>query len=194
MDSLTTFREIWCVEFEFSAPPGEQPQPLCMVAREFRSGRTLRLWLDEMQRYYNPPIAIGPDAIFVAYYASAELGCFLALRWPLPVRILDLFAEFRCLTNGLATSCGNSLLGALAHFGIDGIDAADKEGMRQLAMRGGEYTDAERQRLLDYCQSDVDALCKLLPAMLPQIDLPRALLRGRYMGAAACMVTVHTPG
>jgi DNA polymerase family A len=33
----------------------------------------------------------------------------------------------------------------------------------------------------------VMALQRLLPAMLPRIDLPRALLRGRYMAAAAAM-------
>lgn len=33
----------------------------------------------------------------------------------------------------------------------------------------------------------MDALARLLPAMLPQIDLPRALLRGRFMAAAAAM-------
>ena len=33
----------------------------------------------------------------------------------------------------------------------------------------------------------MSALQRLLPAMLPQIDLPRALLRGRYMAAAAAM-------
>ncbi len=32
-----------------------------------------------------------------------------------------------------------------------------------------------------YCASDVDALARLLPAMLPRIDRQRALLRGRYM-------------
>src|SRR5207244_9998665 len=57
--------------------------------------------------------------------------------------------------------------------------------MRLLALRGGAYTEAEQAALLDYCQSDVDALARLLPMMLPEIDLPRALLRGRYMAAAA---------
>jgi hypothetical protein len=40
---------------------------------------------------------------------------------------------------------------------------------------------------LEYCAGDVAALERLLPAMLPRLDLPRALLRGRYMGAAAAM-------
>ncbi|HEY2416168.1 MAG TPA: hypothetical protein VGI40_28255, partial [Pirellulaceae bacterium] len=105
----------------------------------------------------------------------------------MPVRILDLFAEFRTRCNGLGTPCGASLLGALAYFGIDGIDSTEKEEMRQLAMREGKHTEVERYALLDYCESDVTALEALLPAMLPKIDLPRALLRGRYMAAAARM-------
>jgi hypothetical protein len=111
----------------------------------------------------------------------------------MPARILDLFCEFRCLTNGVPTLCGNSLLGALAYFGIDGIGAAEKAEMRELALRGEPYTDAEKAALLDYCQSDVEALAKLLPAMLPRIDVPRALLRGRYMAAAAAIEWTGVP-
>src|SRR5262249_18370624 len=88
-------------------------------------------------------------------------------------------------TSGLPVPCGNGLLGALAYFGLDGLAAAEKDALRQLALRGGPYTDAERLDLLDYCQTDVDALARLLPAMGPHIDFPRALLRGRYMAAAA---------
>jgi DNA polymerase I-like protein with 3'-5' exonuclease and polymerase domains len=47
--------------------------------------------------------------------------------------------------------------------------------------------------VLDYCQSDVDALARLLPALLPKMDLPRALLRGRYMVAAARMEWTGIP-
>ena len=78
-------------------------------------------------------------------------------------------------------------------FGLVGMAAVDKEDMRQLAMRGGPYTPAERDALLTYCQADVDALAELLPAMLPHLDLPRALLRGRYMCAAARMEWTGTP-
>src|SRR5262249_41732539 len=134
-----------------------------------------------------PSYGTGPDTLFVAYYASAELGCHLALRWTLPVRILDLFAEFRCLTAGLPVPCGNSLLGALAYFGLDGLRAAEKGAMRRLARRGGPCPADERAAVTDYCQPDVDAVARLLPVMLPALDLPRALLRGRYMAAAARM-------
>ena len=70
------------------------------------------------------------DTLFVAYYASAELGCHRALGWPMPARILDLFTEFRDRTNGLATPAGAGLLGALAYFGLDAMGAAEKDDMR----------------------------------------------------------------
>jgi hypothetical protein len=187
VDPLHFFKEVWLVDFEFNAQAGERPSPVCLVARELRSGHLLRLWVDDLVGMARPPFPTGPDALFVAYYASAELGCFQPLGWAMPARVLDLYCEFKCRTSGLKTPCGNGLLGALAFFGFDSIDAAEKDSMRQLVLRGGPYTPDERRAILDYCQTDVDALAKLLPAMAPDIDLPRARLRGRYMTAVARM-------
>ena len=179
------FREIWAADFEFIAQPGERQTPVCLVARELRSGRTIRLWQDQFGP--TPPFPIDPGVLFVAFYASAELGCFRALGWPMPVRILDLFTEFRDFTNGLTTPAGAGLLGALTYFGLDAIGATEKDEMRDLVLRGGPWSTDERTAILDYCESDVVALARLLPAMLPRLDLARALLRGRYMAAAAAM-------
>src|SRR5215831_345304 len=68
---------------------------------------------------------------------------------------------------------------------LDAIGIGEKEEMRALIMRGGPWSAAERRAILEYCESDVDGLARLLPAMSPHIDLPRALLRGRYMAATA---------
>jgi hypothetical protein len=182
---LPEFREVWAVDFEFRAPPGDRPSPVCLVARELRSGAELRVWEDELRRRETPPYPIDEGALFVAYYASAELSCHLALGWPLPSRVLDLYVEFRNLTNGLPVPCGSGLLGALAYYGLPAIDAAEKDSMRELVLRGGPWTPTERARLLDYCASDVHSLQRLSVPMLEAIDLPRALLRGRYMVAAA---------
>ena len=95
--------------------------------------------------------------------------------------MLDLFAEFRNQTNGIAMPNGAGLLGALSYYGLDGIGAVEKEEMRALVLRGGPWSIAERLAILDYCESDVAALARLLAVMLPRIDLPRALLRGRFM-------------
>jgi hypothetical protein len=193
--AILPYREIWCLDFEFRAPDGERPEPHCMVGRELRSGRELRLWRDELEPG-RPPFRLDDEVLFVAYYASAELGCFLALGWPMPARILDLYAEFRVTTNGRQTPCGLGLLGALAYYGLNSMVADEKEEFRALAMRGGPYTTGERQALLIYCAADVDALARLLPAMLPgilsrqrdpSVALGQALLRGRYMAAPARM-------
>src|SRR6516225_3318642 len=177
------YAQIWAVDFEFIAEPGENPEPVCLVAWELRSGQKLRVWREQFGSV--PPYPTGADTLFVCYYASAEISCHLALGWPVPERVLDLFAEFRNHTNGMNTVSGASLLLALAHFGLDSIGTTEKEDMRSLILRGGPWSDSERTAILDYCESDVAALARLLPAMLPRIDLARAPLRGRFMVAAA---------
>jgi len=188
---LESFREVVLADFEFAITPGDRPIPVCLVAHELRSGRRVRLWQDQFGPA--PPYATGPDVLFIAYYASAELGCYRVLNWPMPERILDLFPEFRARTNGLDTPAGNSLLGALAYFGLDAMGASEKEDMRALVLRGGPWTADEQTAILDYCESDVEALERLWPAMQPGIDWSRALLRGRYMAAAAAMEHAGTP-
>jgi DNA polymerase I len=185
------FREVVVVDFEFTATAGERPIPVCLVAHELVSGRHFRVWQDQFGSA--PPYATGPDVLFIAFYASAELGCYRVLGWPMPERILDLFVEFRARTNGHETPAGNSLLGTLTYFGIDGIAASEKKELQEAIGAGtweGRYTP---DVILDYCEGDVAALARLLPAMWPKIDLPRALLRGRYMAAAAAMEHNGTP-
>lgn len=188
------FDEIWLIDFEFSQPTGERPCPVCMVALELISGRAIRLFERELwDRRSSPPFSVSRKSLFVAYYAIAEMACFLVLGWQLPECVLDLYTEFRCLTNGRETPAGNSLLGALVCFGLDAMNAVEKDTMRQLAMRGGPWTEEEKAALLEYCESDVVALRKLLERMLPKIDLAHALLRGRYMKAAARIEHVGVP-
>jgi len=99
--AVLPFTEIWLVDFEFVAGDGDVPRPVCMVAREYRSGREIRMWEDELNRLRAAPFDTGPRSVMVAYFASAEIGCFEALGWERPANIIDLFAEFRVETNGL---------------------------------------------------------------------------------------------
>jgi DNA polymerase-1 len=188
---LASYQEVVVVDFEFITTPGNRPIPVCLVAHELRSGRRFRVWQDQLGPA--PPFATGRDVLFVAYYASAELCCYRTLGWPMPERILDLFIEFRARTNGLETPAGNSLLGALSFFGLDGMGATEKEEMRNRILAGGPWSEQDRTAILHYCEQDVEAVARLLPAMLPKVDLPRALLRGRYMAAAAAMEHNGTP-
>src|SRR5215211_4994957 len=104
------FRQIWCIDFEFISREGENPEPVCLVAKEAGTGRLIRYWQDQLGP--KPPFEVDDEILFVAYYAPAEIGCFLALGWPVPTRVVDLYAEFRRETNALAVAEGRSLLAA----------------------------------------------------------------------------------
>lgn len=190
---IRSFKKIIFVDFEFKALDGERPVVHCLVAKEMYSGQTYRFWANELYQMQTAPFKMDGDTLLVAYYASAELSCFKALNWPFPTNILDLFIEFKNRLNGLRPPSGFGLLGALIYFGIDRLENAEKKEMRELAMRGGPYTLKEQSALLNYCESDVLALSRLLPAMFKNIDLPRALLRGRYVKAVAEIEWHGTP-
>jgi DNA polymerase I len=190
------FRRIWCIDFEFISPDGENPQPVCLVAKEIGTGRLIRLWQDQLGP--EPPFEIDGETLIVAYYAPAEVGCFLALGWPVPTRLIDLYAEFRRETNALAVPEGRGLLAALSRHRITRITSDEKKAGRDLVIRGSPWSESERHEILDYCESDVVCLPALLEAMLPAIApapqaLGRALLRGRYMVAVARMERTGVP-
>ena len=179
------FREVWALDFEFISESGALPIPVCMVARELKSGRLIRLWQDELGPI--PPFPIDDETLFVAFFSSAEWGCFLQLGWPLPTRVIDPYVEFRRETNGMVKNelykGKHDLLHTLSYHGIYSITAAQKEAERQLILRGGPWTADERTEILDYCQTYVDPLGALLERMLPSINLhpkglSRAVLRG----------------
>jgi DNA polymerase-1 len=188
-----TFSQVWVADFEFESPCSGPPRPVCLVAKELRSGHRMRLFRDNLAGLKEAPLLSGENNIFVAYGAAAEMSCFLELGWTIPENVLDLYAEFRLLLNGTRPRDGFGLLGALEHFGIKHMPTVEKDLMRSLALRGGPWTDEEQEMLLDYCQSDVDTTSELLHRMLPAIDLPRALLRGRYTKAVARMERCGIP-
>jgi hypothetical protein len=166
-----------------------------MAALELRTGRRIRIWQDELYALEAPPFPIDETALYIAFFASAEFGCHLALGWPLPVYVFDCFVEFRNLTNGRRHKLGNSLLAALAAYGLDSLAADEKHDMRASVLSGGPWSREQRQNILDYCESDVVALDRLFPRLLADVvkgpgplqRFGRALLRGRYMKAVARM-------
>lgn len=191
--ALDRFREVWALDFEYIALPGERPDPVCMCARELRTGRELRVWDGDLRVVC--PFAWTDDAAMLAYFAPAELTSFLALGWPMPTNVIDLYAEWRTFTNGRGRALGtssDSLLSALAHFGLSHMSTEEKCGWRDRILAGRPYSDADRAGILDYCATDADALQALLARLVARLGgrahwLDHALLRGRYMRAVASM-------
>jgi DNA polymerase-1 len=194
MYDVLPYRTIVAVDFEFefgghssfedASRSGERPRPVCMVARDLVSGQTWRLWRGEFGPA--PPFPIGPDTLFVAYYVRARLlprsGLADAGQHSRPLHRIS--RSYKRIADARRRRPGRraDLLRARQHR-----QPGEKDELRALVLRGGPWSEQERAAALDYCATDTAALERLLPAMLPHIDLPRALLRGRYMAAAATM-------
>ena len=114
----------------------------------------------------------------------------------MPANVFDLFAEFRVRTNTTRRPGVNaSLLSAMLMHKLDSVGTTEKDEMRSLVLRGGPWTNEGRRAILNYCETDVDALAKLLPAMLAEqpFNLPQTLFRGRCMAANAVIEHNGTP-
>jgi hypothetical protein len=191
--------EIWAVDTEFypgaglanGGREGDPITPLCLVALEMRSGRLVRLWQDEFGPF--PPYRLDAGALIVSFMASAEFGVHLALGWGQPACTLDPYVEFRHYTNDGRVKSGDrekgfyGLAGALRYFCEDEIDTAHKDDMRDRIMQGPPFTADERQLILDYCETDVRALARLVNHIAPTIrSLPHAMFRAQVMWPTAC--------
>jgi len=196
------FEQIWIVDTEYTATPGEHVIPICLVAHEVKTNKRVHLWQDELKVC---PYPLDGRSLVVAYANTAELGFHLSCGWGLPERTIDLYAEFRCLTNickpprylRVADNNGTpsaNLLGAAAYFGLPHIDSTEKEFYRELCIRGGPFTNEEREGILRYCAEDVELTVKLWHKMSTRItNEGQALLRGDYTKAVARMEWVGIP-
>lgn len=190
------FDSIWLIDFEYVSEVGERPDVVCLVAINFVTGEVIRLWRDQVKQLTKAPFDTGPCSLIVMYYGPAEMGCFHALGWPIPERMIDLFAEFRVKTNGhhdvFGRAVGKSLLAALKYYDLEGLAAAEKTEMRDLILSGGPWSDQEQQDILSYCKSDVRALARLWGCMVGDIGASmarfrQALFRGQFGAAIAFM-------
>jgi len=186
------FRKFYAVDFEYSGSDGEIPSVVCMVVQDLRSGEVIRHWQGDLQNMKTPPFETGEDIALVCYFAPAEVQSMLAMGWGLDVSIIDLFAEFRCQTNGNPNVGRKSLVSALQFNGLDHLIPEEKDSMRDLILSSGPWSKGQRSAILAYCEQDVVALGPLLNAMLKRVpwsglQLNQVLLRGRYMKAVGAM-------
>lgn len=110
----------------------------------------------------------------------------------MPQRLIDLYVEFRLLTNGQDLPGGTGLVGALQFFELNDFVPLEKDEIRRLILSGGPWTECQKAKILDYCLEDVTALGPLLDAVLKRSPwskdrLEQALARGLYMYAVGVM-------
>lgn len=174
-EKISGFSSVWIVIVHNHRAPGEPASPGLLAAREIQSSEAVQIGAPKLLSERLPPYATGPQSLFVTF-GGDELGALnLALGWRMPERLIDLAVEFRNLTNGRSTRCGNGLVGALTWFGLSSASALSQV----------QTPVAFRRRL--------EAVSQLFRAMLSELDLPRALLRGRYMLAVARIEVLGVP-
>jgi len=190
------FLETWIVDFEYHPRPGEHMEPLSVSAYEWFTGRSINLWLADGKAPTSPPYSIGIDSLFVGFSVSGDLQNHIALGWELPVCVLDLHSEFVWRTSGLhGKEQRHRLVDAVQYFHLPEISIQEKDEMHNLAIekRGDQFSPSEREALMKYCESDVRATTHLLRALLPTVQWPYALFRGRYTKCCAQMEWRGTP-
>lgn len=197
------FREVWLIDTEFALGPGNRPIPHTLVAIEWRTGRRLRFGQSALSQSSAPPFLLGPEACFIAYSAAAEWSVFHTLGWPLPRNVIDPFYLWVMRWNGAfregqrpsKDEHWRSLLAACKHYRIPTMESADKDAMRELALRGGPYAVEEEKRLVDYCEEDTILLAPLMTSLITErfFSLDTALQLGRYSKAVSAMELARQP-
>ena len=202
------FGPIVVCDFEYEVADGDLPDPLCMVAHvldeKLRHVRTIRLWRGEFGA--EPPFDIGPDALFVAYSAWAEMTCFEVLGWPFPVHIFDQHAAYLAASNILLPYNPDEvrhkprkrLPDACHAYGIEGWERIDKDTIAKAIGDGtwrGRYSPEE---ILAYCEEDGRMEVLLLRAQLrgrgqlAPVDPARVLFWSNY--SAKCIAQIQARG
>ena len=170
MNGTGHYRNVVVCDFEYEIADGDLPRVLCMVAyildAELRHVRTIQRWRGEFGPA--PPFDIGPDTLFVAYSAWAEMTCFLVLGWRFPVHIFDLHTAFLSVSNILLPHNPDEvrkkprkrLSDACRRYGIVGWESIDKEEIAK-AIGEGRWREYGEAAVYEYCEEDVRALDRI---------------------------------
>ena len=169
------FTTIVVADFEYEIDDNGLPNVLCMVAyvldSNLRHVRTIRMWRGEFGTM--PPFDTGPDALFVAYSAWAEMTCFMTLGWQFPVHIFDLHTAYLAASNILLPHDPDEvrkkprkrLPDACRAYDIAGWEQIDKEVIAR-DIGEGRWRDYGQEAVYDYCEEDVRASTLLLCSQL----------------------------
>lgn len=169
------------IDAEYSAGNGQRPTPVCICCHELISGVQYKVWTYGKAEKIQPPWSDGKDVLTVCFYAPAECGFYISMGWKLPNKILDLFSAYSWFANGKSMRTGGrSLLAAMSSFGLNAIEAGEKESWRNMII-GLDWEEDDIPGIMGYCMEDVTATGKLLRKMIPYIDFNRELIRGEYM-------------
>jgi DNA polymerase family A len=191
---------------EFNLVNGDMPEVLCMVAHVLNENlehvRTHKLWRGEFGP--KPPFDIGPNSLFVAYSAWAEMQCFIKLGWKFPKYIFDQHTAYLAATNFLLPYNPNEkrnrprkgLSAACRRYGIQGWERIDKEAIAK-AIGEGRWREYGQDYVYKYCEEDVVKSVQLLRCQLrrnnwlPPADTDLVIHWSNYSAKAVAQIQMR---
>ena len=87
------YDSVWHLDFEFREDANHLPVPVSLFAYEQHTGTEIFLRREQLLTLRRAPFGTGPRDLLVTFAANAEISCFLALGWPFPFNVLDLYVE-----------------------------------------------------------------------------------------------------
>jgi DNA polymerase-1 len=199
------FGRIVTCDFEFECAAGDLPKPLCMVAHvldeHLEQVRTIVQWRGEFGS--EAPFNIGPDTLFCAYSAHAEMMCFQELGWKFPVHVFDQHTAYLAASNLLLPSDDDdykkpskSLEAACRAYGLEGWMhlAATKKELAAAIGNGTWQGRFNREDIVSYCNEDVRMSVLLLREQLrsrpwlPAADVERILWWSEYFAKVVAQI------
>ena len=154
VETLNENFEYLCVvdtEFKGQQDKGEINDPICVVIKELKSG--------QVHRFSGPKLKLPYPAnktLWIAHNVIAEAQTFLSYGIKLPKYWWDTLIEDRKLKFGKVQS--HSLLAACGRYGIQTIsEDLKKYFINKIILANETYTDEQMSKILDYCESDVEA-------------------------------------
>jgi DNA polymerase I len=149
------------------------------------------------------PFDTGPDTLFVAYSAWAEMTCFLVLGWEMPTHVFCQHTAYLAASNrllpynpGLArVAPPKGLEAAAAAYGLHGWDGIEK-GVISPAIGDGTWRGKySLEEVMAYCAADVAVEVALLreqlrgqSPMLPAADTARVIWWSEYSSKAIAKI------
>jgi len=197
----SNFNSVVVCDFEYEVALGDLPDVLCMVAYALDENlghvRTIRLWRGQFG--FTPPFDVGPDSLFVAYSAWAEMTCFKVLGWKFPMHIFDQHTAYLATSNELLPYKPNEvrkkprkrLSDACRSYGIQGWERIDKETISKAIGDGSWHQHFSSQEVVAYCEEDVLMSVKLLRAQLGAntgSDVARVLHWSNYSAKSIALI------
>ncbi len=215
------FSQAVVLDFEFEVRDGGLPNVLCLAWQMLDANLNLidsgELWrgkrgqpLPSIDAYRGefrkrPPFDVGPDTLFVAYSAWAELMCFQTLGWSFPVHVFDLHTAYQAASNilppydpdGKRKVPGKRLPDACRAYGIQGWEKIDKDSIAK-DIGNGHWERYGKSVVQEYCMEDVRMSVLLLKAELRGIsgilnvlvpaDVDRVLFWSEYSAKAIARI------